>query len=707
MNENRNTELEDLKRKLEKSEENLRMLNEHFSDVIWVIDIDNLKLLYINPMVEKLRGYTPEEVFTQNLADSLTPESLEYMQGVMATRLELFKSTNKIEHYIDELEQTCKDGSTVWVEMNSFFRINAENNRIELFGTSRNINKRKAVEKKAIQEQKDKERINKNHQQLINDLHEGLGIVNLNEDFIYVNPAFQKILGYKSDELIGRNLNEFVPADDFKYIIDETKKRKQGQTSNYVTKLITKNGIVKSISISASPWRNENGEIIGALALLMDVTNQVKANEELKRRYNFEKHIFNISSRFSDTTNFAQKVDESLKDIAQLSGADRVFVVSFDFKNDMCELEYRWDKQNIELNHPFESFSISDFSMGINQLKLEEHWYIKSIKKIKNEKDTLTTHLLKNNISSFMGFPIYIGTELYGFLGVLNMLYESSWSQNEFILLRSAGEILCNSIQRKLNEDEIKNLNIQLTQKNNEVEQVLYVTSHDIRSPLVNIIGFTKELNKSIDELNEYLEKDQVSEEDRKNINYLIHEDIPEMLKFINAGGYKIDKLLDGLLRLSRLGRAPLELSIVNAQTIVNEIIESMEYQIETFKIKVSIGELPEFICDKNLFIQIMTNLIDNAIKYHDEKKQCTISIESHTNEKEITFTVTDNGIGIPADKKDVVFEIFNRLNPENADGEGIGLTILKRAVERLNGKIGLESEKGEGCRFTITLYKN
>jgi PAS domain S-box-containing protein len=629
------------------------------------------------------------------------------LKGVVATRLELFKTTSKTEHYIDELEQTCKDGTTVWVEMNSYFRLNPYNKRIELFGTSRNINKRKAFEKRTLQDQKDKERINRNYQQLINDLHEGLGIVDLNENFIFVNPALQEMLGFTSDELVGKNLSEFIPSADFQQIKDETVNRKLGQASNYVSKLITKTGITKAISISASPWRDENGEVMGALALITDVTNQLKASEELKRRYNFEKHIFNISSRFSDGKNFTQKVEDSLIDIAKLSGASSVFVVIFDYKNDACKIDYRWSNKNEECKHPFELYPISDFTLGINQLKSEEHFYLKNLEERKNEQDVFIKHLIKNKISSFMGFPIYLGANLYGFLGAINILLESFWSPNEFILLRSAGEILCNSIQRKLNEDQINNLNLQLNEKNKEVESVLYVTSHDIRSPLVNIIGFTKELNKSIDELNEYLGKEHISEEDKENINYLIHEDIPEVLKFINAGGHKIDKLLNSLLRLSRMGRTPLELSMVNSLTIVNEIIESMEYQIQTFNINVTVGLLPEFITDKNLFTQIMTNLIDNAIKYHDENKQSSISIESEFNEKENIFTVTDNGIGIAAVKQEAVFEIFNRINPDHTDGEGIGLTILKRAVERLNGKISLESEIGKGCCFTITLNKN
>jgi signal transduction histidine kinase len=397
-------------------------------------------------------------------------------------------------------------------------------------------------------------------------------------------------------------------------------------------------------------------------------------------------------------------VHQSLNDIGLLCGAESAFIIKFENNNSQCKFEFIWENPNLKNIKTIDTNPPAVFASEINKLLKNDHFYLKSIKELTNELKPIKQYLIINKIENLMGFSIYIGTKLYGFLGIQNISKDGNWSKNEFVLLRSAGEVLCNSIQRKLNEDQIMELNIQLNEKNNEIEQVLYITSHDIRSPLVNIIGFTKELNKSVDELIENLNKETITLEDRVNINYLIREDIPEVLKYINSGGIKIDKLLSSLLSLSRLGRTTMELTKVNTGTIVEEIIESMEFQVQTHKIEVKVTELPEIVTDKYLFTQIMNNLIDNAIKYHDESKQSFLYIGAETHQHEILFIVEDNGIGIPEHKREKVFEIFNRLNPEKAEGEGIGLTIIKKAVERLHGKIILESEEGKGCKFTLIL---
>lgn len=810
----------------QESETHYRNTTEDLSIAKWVIDIETMKFVYLNQAVQSLSGFSSEEILKQEVTDFFKSESKDYLTQIIPQRLNAFIDSNERVFYIDEFEQPCKDGSTIWVEVNSFFCINPISKKYEWVGSSRDINKRMVVLKKAHQEQEhrevfikeapfaiiewgkdleilawnpmakhifgydedkalgknffellipeketinitqiveellskegksshinnnvtksgklilcewyntplfndagdfigvtsiakditdfqkaqeEKEKANNNYQQLINELHEGVGIVNLEEEFIFVNPAFENLIGFKSIQLIGKNLRNYIPQEDFLEMVNETKKRKQGKTSSYRTRLITKNGIVKVINISASPWLNEDGEIIGTMALVIDITDQIRANEELNRRYNFEKRIFNISTRFSDNTNFAKKVNNSLNDIGQLSNASSVYVMAFNYKNNLTRYEYTWEKESENITPVSSEYPLDIFSGIIKKLTENEHFYIKDKHQLINELKSIEPYFLENNIENIIGFPIYVGSQLHGFLGIQNISAENNWSKNEFILLRSAGEILCNSIQRKLNEDQIKKLNAQLKEKNNEIEQVLYVTSHDIRSPLVNIIGFTKELNKSVDELKEFLNAENISDADKEGINYLLNEDIPEVLKFINAGGHKIDKLLNALLKISRLGRIPLDVSLVDINQIIQEIIDSLGFQIQENKIELIVTKMPEILTDKNLITQIITNLIDNAIKYLDENRSGIIQVSMEEEAGEYILVVKDNGVGIPKEKQAKVFEIFNRLLPDKADGEGIGLTIIKRAVGRLNGTICLESEFGQGSKFSIRLNK-
>lgn len=127
---------------LDASEERYRLLTENVSDVIWVLDLDRNRFRYISPSIERLRGYTVEEALAQNIADALTPEGQAYLASVLPGRLEAFHN-GQVQSYIDEFEQLCKDGTTIWAEISSRFVVNETNGHLEVYGVSRDITERK------------------------------------------------------------------------------------------------------------------------------------------------------------------------------------------------------------------------------------------------------------------------------------------------------------------------------------------------------------------------------------------------------------------------------------------------------------------------------------------------------------------------------------------------------------------------------------
>ena len=139
--------------------------------------------------------------------------------------------------------------------------------------------------------------------------------------------------------------------------------------------------------------------------------------------------------------------------------------------------------------------------------------------------------------------------------------------------------------------------------------------------------------------------------------------------------------------------------------SLIRNIIDSMQFKIQETNASITYTNLPKCIGDYNQINQVFTNLIDNSLKYINSKKKIKIKISGNKKDKMSTFCVEDNGIGIPKNKAEKVFEIFYRFDNElNPAGEGIGLTIVKKIVEQHNGSMWVKSEEGKGSKFYVSL---
>ena len=253
-------------------------------------------------------------------------------------------------------------------------------------------------------------------------------------------------------------------------------------------------------------------------------------------------------------------------------------------------------------------------------------------------------------------------------------------------------------------EEESKKLNEELEKKNKELEQIIYVTSHDLRSPLVNVQGFSKEMGHSLTELAGYIQGGDVSNEIVEKISPILNTDIPESMQYIQTSIIKMDALLKGLLKLSRMGRAALIIEKLNMNTLMTSVIDSLEFKIKEQGVKFEVEELVPCKGDKTQINQVFTNLLDNALKYLDPDRADTIKITSSKHDNESQYCIEDNGMGIAHEHQEKIFDIFQRLNPEQSVGEGLGLAIVRRILDKHNGKIWVESELGKGSKFYVSL---
>lgn len=250
----------------------------------------------------------------------------------------------------------------------------------------------------------------------------------------------------------------------------------------------------------------------------------------------------------------------------------------------------------------------------------------------------------------------------------------------------------------------IKQIQAEIIIKNKELENYLYIASHDLRSPLVNIQGFSQRLQKQSNEIKSLLSDCKIEDEKRESLDRITNEAIPKTLNFILSNVLKMDSLINSLLQISRTGRLPLMVKKVDMNELVKTIIASQNYQLTELSAQVIVHELSDCFGDDNQLNQLFSNIIDNAIKYRDKNRQLVIEIDSKVIFSKVIYSVSDTGKGIALRNMEKIWDVFYRVDSTSENGEGIGLSIAKTITNKHKGKIWVESEEGEGSTFYVEL---
>jgi signal transduction histidine kinase len=257
-----------------------------------------------------------------------------------------------------------------------------------------------------------------------------------------------------------------------------------------------------------------------------------------------------------------------------------------------------------------------------------------------------------------------------------------------------------------------------LTEANEEIQRFAYIVSHDLRSPLVNVMGFTKELEGLRNDILEELQvarqaraaqagtaEDTVESTTAHNID-VVSKEFDEALGFIKASIAKMDRLINAILRLSREGRREFTPERIDMKALIENIEQTLSHQAAVKGTTINIGELPPVESDRLALEQVFSNLVDNALKYLRPDTPGQIDIGGQETTSLVTYEVRDNGRGIDAADHQRIFDLFRRAGTQDVPGEGIGLAHVRALVRRLGGYMGVSSEPGRGSIFTVTLPK-
>ena len=273
----------------------------------------------------------------------------------------------------------------------------------------------------------------------------------------------------------------------------------------------------------------------------------------------------------------------------------------------------------------------------------------------------------------FNGHKHFITSDRLQILNLLLSTYEAAIQRNGELSLAQHG---------------LRDLNLSLESANKELESFSYSVSHDLRAPLRVIDGYSNILLKTF--------------------SAQMPAEAQRLLKAVSTGAKHMDRLIDDLLRFSRLGRQPLRKQPVNILTLVREVVEELRKEQGDRHIEVNIGDLPNCGGDPSLLKQVFVNLLSNAFKYTRQKEKATVEVGFQQQEGENVYFIRDNGAGFDMEYAGKLFGVFQRLHSaDEFEGTGVGLSIVQRIIQRHGGRTWAEGKVGEGAIFYFTLSGN
>ena len=494
---------------------------------------------------------------------------------------------------------------------------------------------------------------NERYRRVVDTTVEGIWL--LDEEFCttFVSDRLTDLLGYGPDEMIGRSVESFIFDEDMAAHALRAAERRQGLRGTYERRFRRKDGTEIWSIVSASPLMDSEGRFAGSFAMLTDITDRKKMEEDLRKREHLLSKIFDIlpvGLWFVDKNGTLLRGNPAG---VRIWGAEPAVAIS----------EYGIFKGRRLPSG--EEIAPDDWALA------------HSIR----EGVTITDELLE--IDAFDGRKRVI-------LNYTAPIVDDTGG------IEGAIVINLDITDRRRAEEEIRRMNLELEErvarrtgeletKNKELEAFAYSVSHDLRAPLRAIDGFSRIL--------------------KEEYSRLFDDEGLRLIDVIRTNTGKMDQLIADLLVLSRVAQKELRWSCLDMTSLVRAAYHDNTTAADRSRIRFSLAPLPDAPGDATLMGQVWNNLIANAVKYTRYRDVSRIDVEGRREKDMIVYSVRDNGVGFNRDYAHKLFGVFQRLHKaEEFEGTGVGLAIVQRIVVRHGGKVWAEGETGEGAQFSFSL---
>lgn len=660
---------------LKESEDKYRSLSDHLPVGIYRTKTDG-RLIYTNTALVKMLNYES--------ADELLSMSVYDLYDNPSDRKKQFKASLKTFGVIEsEFKLRKKTGELIWVKDNSRLLFDKKGVPLYFDGILEEITDAKRAES-AIKESE------ANLKAIIQNSLESIWSINRNYEIQVVNEHFaedfKKTFGIQL--IRGTNILEALPLNLRKLWKERYDRAFKNEHFVFEDLIDSDLGPVY-IEVAMTPILID-GKVVGASFYGKNITDKKLAQIQMEYMSNLRKLLIDLSSRFINLPfiEIEPAIKQSLSNIGEFVGADRAYVFDYDIKSNTVSNTYEWCKEGISsmINNlqliPFDEFhewSASQLNGEIIQ--------IDDVSELPD--DDLRKFLEMQDIISMLNIPLIHENNYLGFIGFDYVKGKHIFNDYEKQLLQVYTQTLVNVKNRIEKEQYLIDAKEKAEESARLKSAFLANMSHEIRTPMNGILGFLGLLKEA-----------DLTEE-----NKLAYIDI------VTKSGNRLLDTINDIIEISKIetGEMQVNISSVNIPELLAYHHGFFRQQTQqkglTFNLYNNLPlELNTCMTDRIKLESIISNLLKNAIKFTSKG---TIELGCYFDSNNTVFYVKDTGIGIPADRVDVIFDRFVQADISNSrphEGSGLGLSIVKAYLKMLNGKIWVESDTGKGSLFSFSI---